>query len=160
MARCTDCNKFVSLELGDNPDMNIDIDEEGVITGDVTITRNCAECGTEMKEGKFDVNVTIDEEVRHSDVVARSAPRHLHTLLYRSVMKNKFYWRYEPGIYRCTDFEYRTKGYAQRSGSRWVGVVYGASGPFEDGTKTVNTLREAKAFVEDGVARGLQKGKS
>ncbi len=52
MARCSDCNKFVSLELGDSPDMNLDIDDEGNITGDVTITRNCAECGTEMKEGQ------------------------------------------------------------------------------------------------------------
>jgi hypothetical protein len=57
--RCPDCNKFVSMDLGDSPDMNIDVDAEGTINGDVTITRNCTECGTELKEGRFDINVMI-----------------------------------------------------------------------------------------------------
>lgn len=65
MARCSDCNKFVGLDLGESPELSIDVDAEGVINGDVTISRNCAECGTELKEGRFDINVTIPEIVAH-----------------------------------------------------------------------------------------------
>jgi hypothetical protein len=65
MARCNDCNRFVSMELGDSPDLTLDVDADGVVSGDVTITRNCAECGTELKEGKFDINVTISEAAAH-----------------------------------------------------------------------------------------------
>ncbi len=65
MARCTDCNKFVSLELGESPELNLDVDAEGIVTGDVTISRTCAECGTELKSGTFEINLTIAEILAH-----------------------------------------------------------------------------------------------
>lgn len=48
MPRCPDCNKFVSL---DEPE--VEVDGEDLISGgvciEVTITLQCAECGTELK---------------------------------------------------------------------------------------------------------------
>lgn len=59
-SRCPDCSKFVSLEMGD-PEVNtIDI-QDGVITAQVRIVRNCAECGTEMKEANFDPEVDLHD---------------------------------------------------------------------------------------------------
>src|SRR5687767_14393235 len=54
--RCPDCNKFVSFDTEADPETNIDVAEDGAITGDVRIANNCQECGTELKEGTFDVD--------------------------------------------------------------------------------------------------------
>lgn len=67
--RCPDCSKFVSLEMGDPEDVNLDmsgeeLDESGELTLLVSMTcrivRNCAECGTELKEASLEVS---DDEV-------------------------------------------------------------------------------------------------
>lgn len=53
--RCPDCSKFVSLEMSDPEiDGELEIDEEGTVTGSVRIVRCCAECGTELKEATLD----------------------------------------------------------------------------------------------------------
>ena len=65
MARCGDCNRFVSLET-EVSDFSIDIDDDGNVTGDVTLTRNCAECGSELQEGKCDIEgVTLSDVSEH-----------------------------------------------------------------------------------------------
>lgn len=64
MARCGDCNRFVSLET-EVSDFSIDIDDDGNVTGDVTLTRNCAECGSELQEGKADVEASLAEVSAH-----------------------------------------------------------------------------------------------
>lgn len=59
MARCPDCNKFVGLENGDpevDMEMNLEgerkvgvIEEQFSVSGTAHLTRNCAECGSELK---------------------------------------------------------------------------------------------------------------
>jgi hypothetical protein len=61
MARCPDCNKFVSFEEED-PEVNLDVDEEGTVTGDVTINNNCGECGTALRTANFDVENDVAVE--------------------------------------------------------------------------------------------------
>jgi Zn ribbon nucleic-acid-binding protein len=63
--RCPSCEKFTALEMGEEPEVNIDVeyDTEGkqaLVSGTVRIVRNCAECGDEMKEAEFDVEMQID----------------------------------------------------------------------------------------------------
>ena len=58
--RCPDCNKFVSFDEAD-PEVNtLEINEDGVVTAEVRIVNNCAECGTELKEA------TLEMEHDHS----------------------------------------------------------------------------------------------
>lgn len=67
--RCPDCNKFVSLELGEEPEAELEV-SDGVVTGTVQIVRNCADCGTELKEATFDVEVTLPTLVEHANEIA------------------------------------------------------------------------------------------
>jgi len=61
MARCPDCNKFVSYSDDlPEPDVQCDVDDTGHVTGTVVIVAACAECGTELKEGSFDFDLTVD----------------------------------------------------------------------------------------------------
>ena len=58
--RCPDCNKFVSFDAENEPEINDEaIDEEGNVTASVRIVNNCADCGTELKEANFDLEVDL-----------------------------------------------------------------------------------------------------
>lgn len=56
MARCPDCNKFVSYDTDQEPEVDVDIDEDGQVTGTVRIFDACAECGTELRETTIDIS--------------------------------------------------------------------------------------------------------
>jgi len=62
--RCPDCNKFVGIEM-DEPELNLEVDNDGSITGEVRLVQTCAECGTELAEA----NLTMEGEVEftHDD---------------------------------------------------------------------------------------------
>lgn len=53
--RCPDCNKFVSYDEQE-PELSVDL-QDGNITGSVRVVLPCAECGTELKEQEFDVDI-------------------------------------------------------------------------------------------------------
>lgn len=57
MARCPDCNKFVSYEEME-PEVEVDV-QDGIITGSVRIVNACSECGGELKEASLDVEETL-----------------------------------------------------------------------------------------------------
>lgn len=59
--RCADCNKWVSLETDEPQEDSIDVSDDGVVSIDVTVSRNCADCGTEMKNYNFQTEDQIDE---------------------------------------------------------------------------------------------------
>ena len=65
--RCNDCNKFVSFDDSTEPEAEIEIDEDGQISGTVRIVLTCAECGTELKESNFDVSEEADIEDGHGE---------------------------------------------------------------------------------------------
>ena len=63
MARCSSCNKFVSMEMSDPEvdlnDIEIDYNDDGTgtgtISGTVRIVRACAECGDELRDATLEL---------------------------------------------------------------------------------------------------------
>jgi len=51
--RCQSCQKFVSMENGE-PEVNDEELTSGSVFFSVRLTRNCADCGDELKEASFD----------------------------------------------------------------------------------------------------------
>jgi hypothetical protein len=64
MARCADCNKFVSYDDSGEPEVDVEVDEVA-ITGTVRIALMCAECGTELRESTFDIDENIEGIFEH-----------------------------------------------------------------------------------------------
>jgi len=76
MARCPDCNKFVSYDDGTEPEAEADVDETGHITGTVRIALTCAECGTELREASFDLDVDLSAAVEeHREKCRANQPK-------------------------------------------------------------------------------------
>lgn len=70
MARCPDCNKFVSY---DEPQAEAVSDPEvsssQCIEGSVRVVLNCGECGTELKDAEIEFSITIDHECNPDDIL-------------------------------------------------------------------------------------------
>jgi len=67
MARYPDCNKFVSLDSSQDPEVTIDVDEDGEVTCAFEIANACEQCGTEMFTAQFDTSVSADAITRSED---------------------------------------------------------------------------------------------
>lgn len=61
MARCSSCYKMCALDMAE-PEVEIDIDEDGTVTGTVRIVCTSQCCGDEVKEATFDVEVSPEGE--------------------------------------------------------------------------------------------------
>jgi len=61
--RCNDCNKFVSFDTETEPEVTVDVDSEGVVTGDCRIVNTCAECGSELTEATMTVDVDLSSDI-------------------------------------------------------------------------------------------------
>lgn len=60
MARCNNCNKFVSIEEQD-PEVNgLEVDDDGNVTAEVRIVNACADCGDELTETTFNMEGKVD----------------------------------------------------------------------------------------------------
>lgn len=72
--RCPDCSKFVSQETGE-PETDLTLEDTRdpenkdpqmvQVTGTVRLTLNCADCGTELKEGTFEFDEEVEVPVEH-----------------------------------------------------------------------------------------------
>ncbi len=60
--RCPSCNKFVPYDTDSEPEVDIEIDAEGSVSGTVRIVNTCADCGEELKEASLDVNEDLTDE--------------------------------------------------------------------------------------------------
>ena len=60
--RCPDCNKFVSFDAEEEPEMNVELND-GVVNVEARIVNNCGECGTELKEYTFQNEIDVSNEV-------------------------------------------------------------------------------------------------
>lgn len=67
MARCNDCNKFVSYGDIEAEIVGEQVDED-VLTAEVTITLTCAECGSGLKEVTTDFEHSIDHTCEGAEV--------------------------------------------------------------------------------------------
>jgi len=64
--RCPDCNKFVPLNTDEDPEVDLYIDAgTGEVTGTVRIVNACQECGAELTEATFDVDLDFEEAGDH-----------------------------------------------------------------------------------------------
>lgn len=69
--RCSECNKFVPLDVDQDPEVELDVGAEtGEVTGTVRIVNACQECGNEMTETSFDVDLDFDEAESHMEANA------------------------------------------------------------------------------------------
>ena len=69
MARCPDCNKFVSIEQEDpewDPEVEADdlagTRQTGRVTGEVRLALSCADCGTELAEATQEAEIAFTLE--------------------------------------------------------------------------------------------------
>lgn len=62
MPRCPDCNKFVSIEMGD-PEIDSSEVNDSVIQGVIHLTKTCMECGTELEEAYPEFEIDIQGQV-------------------------------------------------------------------------------------------------
>lgn len=65
--RCPDCNRFVSLDSEVEPEVDVDINEEGQVTGTARMVNACGECGGELTEYTFDLDEEADDATAHME---------------------------------------------------------------------------------------------
>ena len=58
--RCPDCNKFMSTNFEDPEIEEMEIDDEGYVSGSVRFVLACEECGTELREAHSDIDFQVD----------------------------------------------------------------------------------------------------
>lgn len=59
--RCPDCNKFVSLETEtEEPTLELN---GSIVSGECHVSRNCADCGTELKAADFILEMDVREDM-------------------------------------------------------------------------------------------------
>jgi RecJ-like exonuclease len=77
--RCPDCNKFVSFDTDTEPEVDdLEVDESGRVTGTVRIVNTCAECGAELKEATFDLEIDLVNECEdHVNEEGKDSPHSL-----------------------------------------------------------------------------------
>lgn len=63
--RCSDCNKFVSIEMSE-PELELELSEKE-ITGTVRLVQTCADCGTELAEANLDISESFEFEHSNKD---------------------------------------------------------------------------------------------
>lgn len=62
--RCSNCNKFAAYDDGIEPEVEIDLQDDGTFSGNVRIVLTHDECGEELKEASFDFDGEIPGEVK------------------------------------------------------------------------------------------------
>ena len=64
--RCPSCNKFTAFNLDAEPEVEIEIDTEGHVSGSVRLVNACVDCDSELKEAYFELCCDISAE-NHDD---------------------------------------------------------------------------------------------
>lgn len=61
--RCDQCNKFASYDDSTEPEVDVDLSDDGTFSGQVRIVLTCADCSQELKEASFDFDGEVPEDV-------------------------------------------------------------------------------------------------
>lgn len=61
--RCPDCNKFASFDADTEPELESRVDDEGVVNVTARIVNTCLECGTELTDATFDLEIDLSSEI-------------------------------------------------------------------------------------------------
>lgn len=65
--RCPDCSKFVAYDTESEPEANLEVSSEGMLSGDVRRVLPCGECGTELKSTTFDLDKDLGDVLTIND---------------------------------------------------------------------------------------------
>jgi len=78
MPRCPSCNKFAALDTSEDPEVSLEIDEEGTISGDVRIANKCEEDGEELAEANFSIELGEQptEIAEHLEIALPGGEKH------------------------------------------------------------------------------------
>lgn len=83
--KCSNCPRFTSKDTDTEPEGDLEVSEDGMVSGDVRIHNDCEECGGELEETSFTVEIDLTAAVRahlaehHADVLAeRDKPKPKH----------------------------------------------------------------------------------
>jgi hypothetical protein len=63
MPRCSQCNKFVSLEEEEPEEQGLDIGTDGTITASYEIINSCSECSNQLRSATIDLEVEPSKEI-------------------------------------------------------------------------------------------------
>src|SRR5882724_4810212 len=61
--RCPDCNKFAAYDDSTEPEVEVQLEDDGTFSGNARIVLTHDECGTELKEASFDFDGEVPEEI-------------------------------------------------------------------------------------------------
>lgn len=61
---CPECNRFPSKDTDNEPEGELEVSDDGMVTGDVRIFNTCENCGTELEETTFNVELDFSDAVR------------------------------------------------------------------------------------------------
>ena len=61
--RCDQCNKFAAYDDSNEPEVDIDLNDDGTFSGNVRIVLTHDECGTELKEAAFEFNDEVPDDI-------------------------------------------------------------------------------------------------
>lgn len=61
--RCDQCNKFAAYDDSTEPEVDVDLADDGTFSGQARIVLTHDECGTELKEATFDIEGEVPDEV-------------------------------------------------------------------------------------------------
>lgn len=73
MARCNDCNKFVSYDEDTEPEVDGGSFTDNEYNGDVSRVLNCADCGSELRRGTFSLQHDLTDALAEDE---RECPGH------------------------------------------------------------------------------------
>lgn len=59
--RCENCERFVPYNTEEEPEAELEVSDEGQLTGSVRRVLTCEECGSEMKETTFDIDADLKD---------------------------------------------------------------------------------------------------
>lgn len=61
--RCDQCNKFASYDDSTEPEVDVDLNDDGTFNGNVRIVLTCNDCSQELKEASFNFDGEVPEEI-------------------------------------------------------------------------------------------------
>lgn len=61
--RCPSCNKFPAKDTSQDPEGDLQVDDDGVVTADVTIRNSSECCGDDLEETTFNVEIDLSSDV-------------------------------------------------------------------------------------------------
>lgn len=61
--RCDQCNKFAAYDDSTEPEVDVDLSDDGTFSGNVRIVLTCADCSQELKDASFDFDGEVPEEI-------------------------------------------------------------------------------------------------